>query len=107
VVLPASPIPSLGLGEDDGAVGVLGEVVDGADRFPALLAAVEDRRDGEADRGQDDRGAGDAAQRLSGDREGVAASHRLALKVAARLGLLPLARGGAACAVRFLLLVSH
>ena len=58
----------LGLGEDDLAVGVFDEVADRADRLPALLAAVEDRRDGEADGGQDDRGAGDAADTLGGDR---------------------------------------
>ena len=55
----------LGFGEDDLAVGVRDEVVDRADRLPALLAAVEDRGHGEADRRQDDRGAGDAAEALA------------------------------------------
>ena len=96
----------LGFGEDDLAVGVCDEVAERADRLPALLAAVEDRGDGEADGGQDDRGAGEPAEALGGDREGVTASHRLALEVAGGFGLLPLARGrlGPVLLVR---LVSH
>jgi hypothetical protein len=95
---------SLGFGEDDLAVGVLGEVAKRPDRLPALLAAVEDRGDGETDRGQDDRGAGEAADALGGDREGVTASHRLALEVAGGFGLLPAGRLGPVLLVR---LVSH
>ena len=45
----------LRFGEDDLAVGVFDEVADRADRLPALLAAMEDRGDREADRGEDDR----------------------------------------------------
>ena len=63
VVLPASPIPGTSV-KTTWLVGVGGEVVDRPDRLPALLAAVEDRRDREADGGQDDRGAGQAAERL-------------------------------------------
>ena len=62
---------SLGFGEDDLAVGVFDEVPGRADRLPALLAAVEDRGNGEADRGQDDRRAGEPADSLGGDREGT------------------------------------
>ena len=97
----------LGLGEDDLAVGVLDEVVDRADRLPALLAAVEDRRDGEADGGQDDGGAGDSAQALGGDREGATASHRLALEVAGRVGLHPLLPGSLFGPVHLVRVVCH
>jgi hypothetical protein len=61
--------------------------------LPALLAAVEDRRDGEADGGQHDRRSREAADALDRDREGVTARHRLALEVAGRLGLLALRPG--------------
>ena len=98
---------SLGFGEDDLAVGVLDEVADRADRLPALLAAVEDRGDGEADGGQDDRGAGDPAEPLGGDREGATASHRLALEVAGRVGLLPLLPGSLLGPVLLVRVVSH
>ena len=97
----------LGFGEDDLAVGVFDEVADRADRLPALLAAVEDRRDGEADGGQDDRRAGEPAERLDGDREGAAAGHRLALEVAGRVGLRPLLPGGRLGPVLLVRLVSH
>ena len=68
-------------------VGLGDELVERADRLPVLLGLVEDRRDREAERGQDDRRAGDAADRLAGDREDLAAGHRLALEVADRLHL--------------------
>ena len=97
----------LGFGEDDLAVGVCGEVAERADRLPALLAAVEDRRDGEADGRQDDRGAGQSAERLGADREGVTASHRLALEVAGGFGLDPLAPRGRLGPVLLVRLVSH
>ena len=96
----------LGFGEDDLAVGVVDEVAGRADRLPALLAAVEDRGDGEADRGQDDRGAGDPAEALDGDREGVATSHRLALEVAGRLGFAR-SRGAASAPCLLVRFVSH
>ncbi len=83
----------LGFGEDDLAVGVFDEVGDRSDRLPTLLAAVEDRRDREADGRQDDPGASQPANSLGANREGATARHRLPLEIAGRVGLRPLRDG--------------
>src|SRR5207253_6153856 len=98
---------SLGLGEDDLAIGVLDEVADRPDALPALLAAVEDRGDGEADSGENDPGGREAAKRLRGDREDVAARHRLPLEIAGGVGLNPLLDGGLLGPVYLVRVVSH
>jgi hypothetical protein len=95
---------ALGFGEDDLAVSVLDEIAGRADRLPALLAAVEDRRHGKADSGQHDRCPGEAADALHRNGKGLPASHRLALEVARRLGrwaLRPTACLGPVLLVRF------
>ena len=79
-----------------------GEVVGRADRLPPLFAAGQYRGDGEADDGQHDRGTGKSTERGTADHEGLAAGHRLAFEVAARLGRRELgSRVRPACAVLF------
>ena len=70
-----------------GDVVVVDEVARRTDVLEVLLVLLEQRADGEADRGQSDRSRHDAAQRQRSAGEHHAASHRLALVVTGRLQL--------------------
>ena len=75
-------------------VRVVGEVGDRADGLPVRLVLLEDRPDGEADRGQREGGRGDAAGGVHRAGHEAPAAHRLALeragdlRLGGRLGLL-------------------
>src|SRR5829696_9184933 len=72
-------------GDHHRPVGIGTEVRGRPDGLPRLFFLLEQGRDREADRRQDDRRTGDTADRLYPDRERRPAGHRFALEVARRV----------------------